>query len=504
MRTRRFLYLVLVGLSAACGLVVEIVAGRMIAPYLGMSLYTWTAIIAVVLAGFSVGHWIGGQIAQRAGTSARSGVAWSLALAGASTLASIFLIRLVTGPVIDLGLAPVVTILLITSILFFLPSLFVGIASPVLTKLALDEEPQNAGVILGGFYAAGAAGSILGTLAAGFLLISWLGTTSTLLLVSGIYCVMAAILFFASPKGLPVRLAVLPVLALGAVGVAGLIGHRTGLFASACQVESDYYCIRVDDISESVGTPARVLVLDHLAHGINLRDFPRGFVSPYVELQDTLAQLHVGQNSPFRAFFIGGGAYTLPRAWLAAKQDAAITVVEVDPDVTEIARRHLWLEADARLTVKHLDARRALLDEPLARYDVVVGDAFHDITVPQHLVTEEFFAEVGARLRNGGIYLMNVVDHRERPRMALSVAASLTRHFPVVELWRSNETGERSTFVVAGLAAATPVAQLPSRFSEGVMFERLSSEQVVRLSAELQPIVLSDDFAPVERLIGVD
>ena len=51
-------------LSSACGLVVEIVAGRLIAPYVGMSLYTWTAIIAVVLAGLSVGHWIGGRLAD--------------------------------------------------------------------------------------------------------------------------------------------------------------------------------------------------------------------------------------------------------------------------------------------------------------------------------------------------------------------------------------------------------------------------------------------------------
>jgi hypothetical protein len=414
------------------------------------------------------------------------------------------LIRIVTGPVINLGLSPVATILIITGALFFLPSLFVGIASPVLTKLAIDEEPHKAGVILGGFYAAGALGSILGTLAAGFIFISWLGTTWTLLLVSVIYCGMAAILFFASPNSQPAQRSVLPLLTLIGIGVAMLAGYRWQMFASPCEVESDYYCIRVEDISADIGTPARVLVLDHLAHGINLRNFPTSFVSPYVELQDTLAQLHVRANSPFRAFFIGGGAYTLPRAWLAAKQDRAITVAEVDPKVTDAARRHLWLDEGAGLTVKHLDARRALLDEAPSSYDVIVGDAFHDITVPQHLVTREFFEEVRSRLRNGGIYLMNVVDHRERPRMALSVAASIASAFPVVEVWRSDEAGERATFVVAGLAAPTPVGLLPSRYLEGVSFERMAPEQVKRLSAELEPVVLSDDFAPVDRLMGVN
>ena len=50
-------------LASALGMVVEIVAGRLLAPHVGMSLYTWTAIIAVVLGGFSLGHWWGGLMA---------------------------------------------------------------------------------------------------------------------------------------------------------------------------------------------------------------------------------------------------------------------------------------------------------------------------------------------------------------------------------------------------------------------------------------------------------
>ena len=60
---------------AAASLVVEIVAGRMLAPWLGMSLYTWTSVIAVVLAGFSAGHWVGGLVAERpAGRAGRTGL----------------------------------------------------------------------------------------------------------------------------------------------------------------------------------------------------------------------------------------------------------------------------------------------------------------------------------------------------------------------------------------------------------------------------------------------
>ncbi len=84
-------HLAAVAVTAACGLVVEIVAGRMLAPYLGMSLYTWTAIIAVVLAGFSGGHWVGGRVAACPGRQAEHAVAWVLLLAALSTAACLVL-----------------------------------------------------------------------------------------------------------------------------------------------------------------------------------------------------------------------------------------------------------------------------------------------------------------------------------------------------------------------------------------------------------------------------
>ena len=202
MRNHHALKLLVVGLSAACGLIVEIVAGRMIAPYPGMSLYTWTAIISVVLAGFSLGHWIGGRMAEQAAGRALRGVAWSLVLAGLSTIATLVIIRFAAPVIIGLNLGAVSTVLLVTFVLFFLPSLFVGIPSPVLTKLALDEDTaERSGRTIGAFYAVGAIGSIGGTLAAGFVFISWLGTTLTLIVVAGLYLVMGLALFATPTAG---------------------------------------------------------------------------------------------------------------------------------------------------------------------------------------------------------------------------------------------------------------------------------------------------------------
>lgn len=502
-RWRVRVYLAITALTAAGGLIVEIVAGRMVAPYIGMSLYTWTAIIAVVLAGFSVGHWIGGKIAEWPNDTARHGVAWSLILAALTAILSLVLIRLLSEPIIALGLAVVPTILILTSALFLLPSLFVGIASPALTKLAIDESDRPLGSVLGAFFAAGAAGSIIGTLAAGYLFISWLGSIRTILIVATAYAVMGLILFaMGRPRaGLKPAALVVPIVVSALLAAPLFVaGQRVLAFTGPCHVESDYYCIRVDDLTDQLGQVSRVMVLDHLAHGINVRDDPLLLVSPYLEMQDFLARIHSGNRSPFEVAFVGGGAGTLPRAWHAARPDAEITIAEIDPAVTEMAHGEMWLPRDERLDLIAEDGRRLLRRLPEGAFDIIVGDAFHDITVPQHLVTLEFFSLVQSRLRPDGIYLMNVIDDADRPRLALSVVETLKQVFPTVEIWRSNEPQSRKTYVVAGLRQATPYEELPSRVQPGIVFTRHDTDA----RAALDPIVLTDDYAPVDRLIGVE
>ncbi|MDJ0896853.1 MAG: fused MFS/spermidine synthase [Alphaproteobacteria bacterium] len=133
----QFSYRLCVFLSAACGLVVEIVAGRMLAPYVGMSIYSWTAVIAVVLAGMSLGNWLGGFLAER---SRRRAMLWlTVAFVGGavSTVGALGLIRIVSEGILTALPNPVAGIVALTAALFFVPSLCVGIPAPILTELAM-------------------------------------------------------------------------------------------------------------------------------------------------------------------------------------------------------------------------------------------------------------------------------------------------------------------------------------------------------------------------------
>lgn len=347
-------------------------------------------------------------------------------------------------------------------------------------------------------FAAGAFGAIGGTLAAGFIFISWLGTTATLAIIACLYSVLAAILFLhagrmAAHSGAMTAL-VLVICVLPTTGSLAL--------PDPCLSESRYFCIRVEDVSADTGEPTRLMVLDHLAHGVSVRDTPARMVTPHAALLDALPRARF-EGKPFSAFFIGGGSFTIPRAWAASGISADMTIAEIDPEVTRIATEHFWFDP-ATARVLDMDARLAL-NAANRTFDVIVGDAFTDIAVPAHLVTREFFALVRERLSEDGIYVMNVVDHLDRMRALAAMARTLKSVFPVVEVWAEAtrpEPGARVTFILLAGKSETPAARVTGAPPDSMQFGRLSARVVEALIERTGVPVMTDDLAPIDRLMG--
>jgi spermidine synthase len=488
------LLVALQGVVSAASLIVEIVAGRMIAPYVGMSLYTWTAIIAVVLAGFSAGHWWGGRIAERDTPAALRLTAWTMIGAAVTTGGATFLLRQVAGPLLSMTADPLAAITLLTAAVFFLPSLFAGVPAPVLAVVAIRGTGRS-GHALGAMFAAGAIGAIAGTLLAGFLFIAWLGSILTLTIVTVVYVVSAVALFMLSRRGAGIG---------GVLAMAGALGLGLASLAlpSVCDTESRYFCLRTVELAPEGTPPVRLMVIDHLAHGISARDAPLTMHSEYSAMLDELGRLRMGDRE-FSSFFIGGGSYTVPRAW-AARGTGPITVAEIDPAVTETAARDFWFDP-ASAEILHGDARRVLAENPRI-FDIIVGDAFTDIAVPAHLVTREFFLLVEDRLADGGIYLMNVVDHSDRLEALGALVRTLRTVFPSVEVWteeRPPVENERRVFVLVAGDAPTPVDRIVAPVPEPKAFAALGEGFVDALVARRGAVLLTDDYAPIDRLVGL-
>ena len=475
---------------SAASMVVEIVAGRMLAPYVGMSLYTWTSVIAVVLAGFSAGHWWGGRLADRPGINPMVATGWALVAAAVTTALAGVALRASAEPVLSAFPQPVWGITGLTLAAFFLPSLFAGIPAPLLTQVSLSG-PSRQGQALGAMFASGAIGAIVGTLLAGFVFISWLGSLWTLTTVTLVYTAGAA-LCFALGNGLR--------MVQGGTLVALLtLALSSGLSKGPCTVESRYFCLQSVDVSADASHPTRAMVIDHLVHGISAQDAPDVMFTPHAAMLDALTRLRAPTADP-ATFHIGGGNYALPRAF-AHRGFTQTTVAEIDPAVTQLAQRDFWFDP-TNVRVLHMDARRALLTDE-RRYDVVIGDAFTDTAVPQHLVTAEFFALIRDRLTPDGTYLMNVIDYADRMQAVGSVVATLRDVFPVVEVWakaRRPAPGERVVMVIAAGTSETPTSSFTVPAPEQTTFAALGPAFVDQLAAA--GVHLTDDYAPIDRLVG--
>jgi len=468
----------------------EIAAGRMIAPYVGMSLYSWTAVISVVLAGLTLGHWIGGRLADAPGAAPVRALAWSLALAAAFSLATVPLLRMVSGGALASG-GPVWGAVVIAGLVFGLPSLFAGTVAPLATVLALRSDTGGDGRVLGRMFALGAGGAILGTMGGGLVLIPLLGSFLTVAIIAGVYALLA-VLFFARRAGVAA-------IAAGAVLLATVGAGSMVRATSPCERESGSFCLRVDTLPDG----ARVLALDHLAHGVNYEADPTRLASPYLALIDRIAEARFGVDGPPRAFFLGGGAYTLPRAWGAKGWGGPRMVAEVDRAVTALAADRLWLDP-ARHDIRHGDGRVVLTGLPPGeRFDAIVADAFADVSVPPHLVTDEFHALVADRLTPGGFYAINVVDRLRQPRFATSLAHTLRRRFEHVEMWLDAATlqpGEaRTTWVIVASDRATGTDRLAATDGTARDWVRVPTQGMIEAVGAM---TLTDDHAPVARLLG--
>lgn len=476
-------------ISNACIMILELVAGRIIAPTVGVSLYTWTSVIGVILAGMSLGNYLGGRLADRFASLRLLGTMFLLG--GLASLGVLGIDQL--GIVDRVEWHLVAEILLQIATLFFLPATILGTISPIVVKLAM-RDLDRAGTTVGRISAFGTAGSIVGTFATGFWLISAFGTHTVVWGVAVVLGLLGVLFLF---TGRPVP----AVAGAGLVLVLALGARWQGWTRSPCLMETNYFCIKVVD-EERDGKHLRKLILDRLVHSYSSLDDPTelqyGYEQTYAEITAYQAVQHPG----LRTFFIGGGGYTFPRYIEAVYPDSEIDVVEIDPGVTQIAHAMLGLGSDTRVASANEDAR-LFLERPVTEpYDLIFGDAFNDFSVPYHLTTREFNDRVRAWLADDGLYVVNIIDGALRQFLTAYVR-TLQLSFDYVYVvpnaigWR---TVSRDTFVV--VASDTPLeltAFSPtSRFRSGLLEEAV----VDQLLADSRPVILTDRYAPVEQMLA--
>lgn len=494
-------------ISSACMMVLELVAGRIVAPYVGVSLYTWTSVIGIVLAGMSLGNYLGGRVADRRASLRLLGVIFSLA--GLLSL-GVLAVDLVGARLPD-SWPIILQIVALTAVLFFLPSMVLGMVSPVVAKLAV-QDLRSTGSTVGRIYAAGAAGSILGTFATGFWLISEFGTHGIVAGVAALLVLMGLLFFLASRRfegGQASVLVALLVVSLLGVGDA-VVALQRGWIGSPCLLETDYFCIKVTE-EERDGENLRVLILDRLVHSYNSLDDPTHLTYGYEKVYAEVTRLAAQRNSDreaLHALFIGGGGYTFPRYMEAVYPGSRLDVVEIDPDVTRVAHDLLGLNRDTEIATFNEDARLYLEREPDRKYDLVMGDAFNDYSVPYHLTTREFNERVRAWMGDDGVYIVNMIDGQRRDFLSayVNTLRQTFEHVYVIPASRAWRESPRMTFVLVASDSPIDVDALKAMDAEDGVLDLaeqiLSPDEVDRILASRSLVTLTDRYAPVDQLLA--
>ncbi|MFP5220123.1 MAG: fused MFS/spermidine synthase [Actinomycetes bacterium] len=467
----------LVLLTSAAVLVLEILVVRLVAPYVGLTLETYTAAIGVALAAIAAGAAAGGRLADR--------VDPRLWLGAATALGGVLV--LVARPVVLLlgeafrGTGPAGSLVLVAAAVGPAAAVLSAVP-PGVVKLRLRTLAET-GETVGRLSAVGTLGALAGTFLTGFVLLTALPTSRLLLVVGGVLVVLGTALAVT-------RRRVLGVAALAAV--AALLGVD-----SSCDVETRYYCAAVVDDPERAG--GRTLVLDGLRHSYVDLDDPAHLEFAYTRrIGDVLA---AQPDGPLDVLHLGLGGGSVPRHLAQVRPGSRSVVLEVDPRLVELGRERLDLRTGPDLQVVVGDARTSIADQPDGAYDVVVGDAFGSLAVPWHLTTAEMAAEVRRVLRPGGTYVVNVIDNPPLD-FARAFTATLRDAFAEVAVLApaASLAGDGGgNLVVVASDAGLPVEELARRATRRGEAGAAGPQQAARFAGDAQ--VLTDDDAPVDQLL---
>ena len=480
--------------SGVASMGLEILAGRIVAPQFGSSIYTWGSIIGVFLAALSLGYHYGGKRAEERASIER--LSWLLL----GTAGYVAVLIFAGDPLLAAGSAfplpsrfaslPAVTLL------FGPPTYLLGFISPYAAELS---NTDGVGEASGRVYAVGTVGSILGAFGTTFLLIPAFGIDIIGFLFGALLVGTAFAISLPSIDREPFFATVAVTLMLIAAVGSGAIGVSTG-GQVVYQTQTPYQELEVTDLGDT-----RTLYLDGQRHSaMDLNDptrhvfgYTRYFHMPYLFAEDP--------EDIDRVLFIGGGGFSGPKRF-AEEYDATVDVVEIDPEVIDVATEYFAVEESEQLNIYNDDGRQ-FLQETDRTYDLIVLDAYKKDKVPFQLTTVEFMQLANERLSPNGMLFANIISAPGGPASKFYRAEyrTMKQVFPQVYSFpTAGPTVIQNIEVVA--------TKNPERVSKSELRARNRNRAIgIDLESEIDAYrsdestddvpVLRDDRAPVDSLL---
>ena len=495
MRHKYFLYATefFSGMSV---MAVELGASRMMAPYFSSSQIVWTVIIGVIMIAMAIGNVWGGRSADKRQDPGKLyrrlliAAVWIalIPFRGRYVIAGISLLLATFVSSNFLVWAALVTCLVI----FAFPCILLGTVTPSLVKYTVASLDNN-GKTVGELGALNTIGSIIGTFLPTFVTIPAVGTAATFLIFSGVLAFIS-ILYFVSVKKKKIFCTAAAALLVVLTVLTPKVSFAFWESGITLEDESVYNYLQVKD------DPDKTILSTNVLFGVQSIKMKNqeltGLYYDYALAAPIMAGMNVKEENSVMILGLGSGTYATycDKYFPGTKIQGA----EIDEKIARIATEYFGMPSTVDVAVED---GRAYLTASKELYDVILVDAYQDITIPFQMSSIEFFTQVKDHLKENGVMVVNMnMKSQSEDSINDYLCDTIAAVFPNV--YRVPVEGSTNVEVFASAADS-----LPEKLSENTKSLEAGNLQnmMVKVWYNLEKYqgqgrILTDDKAPVELL----
>ena len=475
-------------LSGALTMMLELIAARILSPYVGSSNLIWTTIIGIMLTSMSVGYWLGGKIADKNKENDINVLSSYLLI---SAIATSFISILETNfiEVLSQYLDNLVIVAIIcAAVTFGIPSFLLATVSPIAVKIK-NNSMDYIGATSGKISSLSTIGSIVGTFLAGFILIPNFGVKNIIFGCSILLWILSVYLFNKKDKKYYI-FAIIELVVIIALNLLG--GHY---FKSAHpeiikDVDSEYSRIWVRQAQAGETTYKTLQVDTGIESYINQETGEMG--ARYLYYYDLFEYYHKEAKD---ALMIGGAAYTYPMHYLKKYNDKTIDVVEIDETMTEIAEDEFGLDKENPNLGLITQDGRSYLNYSNKKYDTIFIDAFKGMNAPFELTTYEAMIKAYDLLNENGTVITNIVSslEGEDAEFIQYEYSTYKAVFDDVKLFKVNgdrDNTDRQNIILIGFKGNTNMNE-----EKAEEYRDLLNSEITDFTSDKS--IVTDDYAPI-------
>ncbi|MBR5420883.1 MAG: fused MFS/spermidine synthase [Lachnospiraceae bacterium] len=495
LKNRFYLYLTefFAGMSV---MAVELGASRLLAPYFSSSQIVWTIIIGTIMIAMALGNLYGGRSADK---KPDPDILYGRILLAAVWIAAIpllgkYLILAIAGVMIFTVNSNylIVAAFAACMLVFVFPLFLLGTVTPSLVKYSVSSL-EDSGSVVGRLNAFNTIGSIIGTFVPTFISIPAVGTAVSFLIFAGILLILAAV-YFLSEKLFPLKLPI----SVSIFIICCIFGHDASF--AFWQDDLSYEGESVYNYLQVYENDRQVVLSTNVLFGVqSVYRKEKELTGMYYDYAMAGAYMAgVKEKDSLDVLILGMGTGTFATQCERYFGNMKLTGVEIDAKITKLARE--YFELPDSVPVIEYDGR-AFLNADTKQYDLILVDAYQDITIPFSMSSQEFYRLVQAHLKPEGVMVMNMNMHSDiDDNITDWLADTVASVFPCVYTVDVRGSSNRELYAYMD-------TECMERFSSGIEKEESTdlAGMMRRVEEGLQPWssggrLLTDDRAPVELL----